>query len=55
MFLLRAHADEASAKKISPSHLVHDDTNQVSRDDLLKRLHLLAEQEAIFIAEIKCV
>ena len=52
---LRAHADEASAKNISSTHLVHDDISRTSRDDLMKRLQLLAEQEAKFIAEMKYV
>ena len=51
----RAHADEASAKNISSAHLVHDDFSQTSRDDLMKRLQLLAEQEAKFIADMKYV
>lgn len=51
----RAHADEASAKNISSAHLVHDNFNQTSRDDLMKRLQLLVEQEAKFIADMKYV
>jgi hypothetical protein len=54
-FPLRAHADEATAKNISSAHLVHDDISQTSRDDLMKRLQLLAEQEAKFIADMKYV
>lgn len=50
---IRAHADEASAKNISSTHLVHGDISQTSRDDLIKRLQLLAEQEAKFIADLK--
>ena len=49
----RTQADEASAKNVSTSYLVHMDMSQTSREEIAKQLQLLAEQEAKFIAEIK--
>lgn len=51
--MLRTHEEEASVKNVSASYLVYVDVEHDSRDDVVKRLQLLAEQEAKFIAEIK--
>ena len=45
--------NEASAKNVSNSYLLHTDQEHDTRDDMMKHLQLLAEQEAKFIAEIK--
>lgn len=51
----RRHAAEVSAKNVNTVYQSHMDMEQDSREDMRKRLQLLAEQEARFIAEIKYV
>ena len=49
----RTHTDEASAKNVGNSYQVQTDVGQTSWEQLIKHLQSLAEQEAMFIAEIK--